>query len=150
MKAKKNLIVIAGPTAVGKTEFCIKLAKKLNSDIISADSRQFYKELSIGTAKPTTEELNAVMHHFIDFISIDEEFSAGKFETSALELMERLFLKTDTVIMTGGSGLYIQAVCKGMNDIPDVDLSFRQELYEELDVHGLDPLLEELKVKCHL
>ena len=147
MKPKKYLIVIAGPTAVGKTELCIELAGKLSSDIISADSRQFFKELSIGTAKPTNEELSAAKHHFIDFITIAEEFSAGKFELAVLELLSKIFKESDTVLMTGGSGLYIQAVCKGMNDIPEVDLSFRKELYEELDIHGLNPLLEELKVK---
>ena len=147
MNSKKQLIVIAGPTAVGKTSLCIQLAQKLNCEIISADSRQFFKELSIGTAKPTHQELKSVKQHFIDFISITEEFSAGRFELAALELMQKLFKSTDTVLMTGGSGLYIQAVCDGMNDIPDVDMKFRQELYEELDEHGLDALLEELKVK---
>jgi len=147
LNSKKHLVVIAGPTAVGKTELCIKLAQKLNSEIISADSRQFFKELSIGTAKPTTKELQGAKHHFIDFISVAEEFSAGRFEVAALTLLRKLFKNSDTVLMTGGSGLYIQAVCKGMNDIPEVDLSFRKELYEELDNHGLDPLLEELKVK---
>ena len=147
MNRRKFLIVVAGPTAVGKTAFCIELAKKLETDIISADSRQFYQGLTIGTAKPTQQELNAAKHHFIDILPIDEEFSAGKFEVATLELLEKLFAKSDAVLMTGGSGLYIQAVCKGMNEIPDVDLRFREELYKELDLHGLDPLVEELRLK---
>ena len=141
------LIVVAGPTAVGKTKVCVNLAHELQCEIISADSRQFFKELSIGTAKPTPEEMKGVPHHFIDFISIDQEFSAGKFELATLALLPELFKKTNRALMTGGSGLYIQAVCQGMNDIPDVDMSFREELYKELAIHGLLPLLEELRIK---
>ena len=136
-----------GPTAVGKTSLCVSLAKNLNCDIISADSRQFFKELSIGTAKPTLKEMQGVQHHFVNFISIDQEFSAGKFELSVLALLPDLFKKNNKAIMTGGSGLYIQAVCQGMNDIPDVDISFREQLYQEFHNHGLPTLLEELKVK---
>jgi tRNA dimethylallyltransferase len=145
--SKKYLIVVAGPTAVGKTDLCIKLAKKLNCDIISADSRQFFKELTIGTAKPSREEMGGVVHHFVDFISIEEEFSSGKFEVAALEVLSTIFKQRNHALMTGGSGLYIQAVCAGMNDIPKVDARFRQDLYEELDHHGLELLAEELKVK---
>lgn len=141
------LLVVAGPTAVGKTVLCVNLARELQVEIISADSRQFFKELSIGTAKPTREEMKDVPHHFIDFISIDKEFSAGKFESATLALLPELFKKTNLALMTGGSGLYMQAVCQGMNDVPDVDLSFRKELYKELEVHGLELLLEELKIK---
>jgi tRNA dimethylallyltransferase len=144
---KKFLIVVAGPTAVGKTSLTVNLAKKLQCEIVSADSRQFFKELSIGTAKPTLEEMGGITHHFIDFLSIHDEFSAGMFELSVLEILHKLFTESDLVIMTGGSGLYIQAVCEGMNNIPSVDARFRQELYEELSRHGLPPLLEELKVK---
>lgn len=147
LEARNFLVVITGPTAVGKTELCIEIARQYGTEIISADSRQFYKELSIGTAKPTQEEFKGVKHHFIDFLSIDQEFSAGKFESAVLELLPELFKKNQIVIMTGGSGLYIQAVCQGMNDIPDVDLKFRTELYEELEIHGLQPLLEELFIK---
>lgn len=147
MRSKNFLIVIAGPTAVGKTALCVDLAKTLNCDIISADSRQFYKELSIGTAKPSLHEMKGVPHHFVNFISIEQEFSAGKFELSALDLLKEIYKKNNKVIMTGGSGLYIQAVCLGMNDIPDIDLRFRDELYDELEIHGLDTLLEELKMK---
>lgn len=147
MKRTKYLIVLAGPTAVGKTRLCIKLAKKLNCDIISADSRQFFKELAIGTAKPNLDEMDGVVHHFIDFISIEEEFSSGKFELAALEVLSKILKKRDYALMTGGSGLYIQAVCAGMNDIPKVDARFREELYGELDQHGLALLAEELRVK---
>lgn len=147
MYSRNFLLVIAGPTAVGKTLLCVNLAHELQAEIISADSRQFFKELSIGTAKPTREEMKGIPHHFIDFISIDQEFSAGKFESATLALLPELFKKTNLVLMTGGSGLYIQAVCQGMNDVPEVDLSFRKELYKELEIHGLKLLLEELKVK---
>ena len=147
MNSKNFLIVISGPTAVGKTSLCVNLARALRCEIISADSRQFFKELSIGTAKPTQAELKAVPHHFVDFISIDQEFSAGKFEMAVLALLTGLFKKTNRVLMTGGSGLYIQAVCQGMNDIPDLDMNFREELYEELENHGLQVLLEELSIK---
>jgi len=116
----RYLIVIVGPTAVGKTNLCIEIARKLKCEIISADSRQFFKELSIGTAKPTRATLN---------------------------LLPKLFKKNHLALMTGGSGLYIQAVCQGMNDIPQVEASFRDSLYLELKVHGLSALLEELSVK---
>lgn len=147
MGIKKFLIVVAGPTAVGKTQLCIKLAKKLQCEIISADSRQFFKELSIGTAKPSSAEMCGVTHHFIDFLSIHQEFSAGMFELSNMDILQKLYAKNEFVIMTGGSGLYIQAVCEGMNSIPAVDPRFRTELYEELERHGLPLLLEELKLK---
>ncbi len=147
MSLEKYLIVIAGPTAVGKTNSCVDLAIELGCEIVSSDSRQFFKELSIGTAKPSHDEMKNVPHHFVDFISIEENFSAGKFELTALNLICKLFDKTNRVIMTGGSGLYIQAVCDGMNEIPDVDLIFRKKLYKELEIHGLKPLLEELSIK---
>lgn len=147
MSSGKYLIVVAGPTAVGKTGLCIKLAREYHCEIISADSRQFFKELEIGTAKPKEEEMEGITHHFVNFLSIENEFSAGKFELAVVNLLAKLFNKTDLVIMTGGSGLYIQAVCHGMNDIPEVDPVFRQELYEELDRHGLQPLVEELRYK---
>ena len=147
MESSNFLIVIAGPTAVGKTSLCVNIARKLQCEIISADSRQFFKELSIGTAKPTKEVMMDVPHHFVDFISIDEEFSAGKFEIATLDLLPQLFKKSNRALMTGGSGLYVQAVCQGMNDIPEVDISFREELYKELEIHGLSLLLEELNIK---
>ncbi|MCL4168690.1 UNVERIFIED_CONTAM: hypothetical protein GTU68_034421, partial [Idotea baltica] len=125
----------------------VSLALELQCEIISADSRQFYQELSIGTAKPTKAEMKGVPHHFVDFIPIEQEFSAGKFEMATLQILPKLYKKTNLALMTGGSGLYIQSVCDGMNDIPEVDSTFRKELYEELEIHGLQPLLEELKIK---
>lgn len=145
--ARNFLIIVAGPTAVGKTKLCVQLAQELKCEIISADSRQYFKELSIGTAKPTKREMGGIPHHFIDFISIEQEFSAGKFEQEVLKLLPDLYKENNRTIMTGGSGLYIQAVCQGMNEIPDVDINFREVLYRELAAHGLPPLLQELSIK---
>jgi len=136
-----------GPTAVGKTDTSIHIAKTLNCEILSADSRQFYREMRIGTAKPVGEELQGVRHHFIDCASIREEISAGRYEVAVLDLLEILFRDYDYAVMTGGSGLYIQAVCQGMNDIPPVPAHFREELYKEFGTVGLQPLLEELAVR---
>ncbi len=147
MNTGKYLIVIAGPTASGKTGVAVQLAKKMHCDVISADSRQFFKELSIGTAKPTTAEMEGVTHHFVDCISIQQGFSAGRFEVAVLALITELFTANDCVIMAGGSGLYIQAVCHGMNDTPVIESGIREQLYHELASHGLPVLLEELKVK---
>ena len=147
MNDNKHLIVIAGPTACGKTGLAVKLARALRCEVISADSRQFYRELSIGTAKPDKSEMKGVKHHFIDFLPLREEFSAGKFELAVLDLLHEIFAKNDRCIMAGGSGLYIKAVCEGMNDIPAVEKSFRETLYKELEVHGLQTLAEELKTR---
>lgn len=147
MDKSKHLIVVAGPTASGKTTLAVQLAKWLGCEVISADSRQFFKELSIGTAKPSPFEMDNVTHHFVDCISIEQEFSAGRFELAILDLLPQLFHTSDFAIMVGGSGLYIQAVCQGMNDTPMVDPRFRRELYEELEAHGLSVLLEELRTK---
>lgn len=140
------MIVLVGPTAVGKTSAGISLAQRLGCEIISADSRQFYKELTIGTAKPTTSEMAAVKHHFVDFLSIEEEFSAGKFELATLELLQKIYVCQDVALIVGGSGLYIQAVCQGMNDIPQIPEHFRRDLYQEYDEKGLSYLLEELQI----
>jgi len=142
---KKYLIVIVGPTAVGKTNLSIKLAQYYHCDIISADSRQFYKEMHIGTAKPTKTEMQGVKHHFINSHKVTETFSAGRFEAVALQLLDELFIKQDSVILAGGSGLYVQALCKGMNDIPPVSKYYRDALYEELEQEGLDLLTDELQ-----
>ncbi|MDZ7604881.1 MAG: tRNA (adenosine(37)-N6)-dimethylallyltransferase MiaA [Cyclobacteriaceae bacterium] len=147
MKASKFLIVIAGPTASGKTAMAVQLAKWLKCQVISGDSRQFYRELSIGTAKPSAQEMDGVKHHFIDCISVEQEFSAGRFEVAVLELLPEIFSTSDFAILVGGSGLYIQAVCQGMNDTPIVGPDFRRALYEELKAHGLSVLLEELRTK---
>ncbi|WP_373513168.1 tRNA (adenosine(37)-N6)-dimethylallyltransferase MiaA [Persicitalea sp.] len=140
----KILIVIAGPTAVGKTELCLKLAKELDTEIISADSRQFFRELSIGTAKPTEAELRQVPHHFINSHSIAETYSAGDFERDALALLNNLFQKKDCVIMTGGSGLYIKAVCEGLDDLPRPEPGLREELMRQLREDGLEYLQSEV------
>ena len=141
----KNLIVVTGPTAVGKTALTIRLARELSTEIISADSRQFYREMSIGTAKPTPEELAQVPHHFINSHAVDDECSAGEFESATLKLLKVLFGQYDSVIMTGGSGLYINAVTAGLPDIPKGREVTREVLNRELADNGLAPLLEELQ-----
>lgn len=138
------MIVVVGPTAVGKTRVCIQLAEHFECDIISADSRQFYKEMLTGTAKPTVEEMRGIRHHFIDSHSVVNEFSAGRFEVAALQVLEELFNRKNVAIVTGGSGLYLQALCVGMHDMPPVPKCFRDMLYEELNVRGLDSLVDEL------
>lgn len=142
--AEKYLVVVAGPTAVGKTALCIKLAKELKTEIVSADSRQFFKELTIGTAKPTLDELNQIRHHFINSHSIKEEYSAGDFERDALTKLDELFEVHDVVVMTGGSGLYIKAVCEGLDNLPQPSPGLREKLTERLDLEGLVALQEEI------
>lgn len=144
--AKKTLIVIAGPTAIGKTAAAIELAQVLNTEIISADSRQFFKEMSIGTAKPSAEELAAAPHHFIDSHSITEDINVGSFEQQGLALLEELFKTHDSVVMVGGSGLYIKAICEGFDELPDIKASVRDLLNQELIENGIQYLQEKLKV----
>lgn len=144
---QKTLIVIAGPTAVGKTDLCVSLAKKLDTEILNADSRQFYHEMQIGTARPTEAEMGGVKHHLMGSKSVLEAYSAGDFEDEALAILEKLFLKKDTIIMTGGSGMYIQAVCEGMDDMPSVDTTLRAQLNTQFEEEGLENLLQELKTK---
>ena len=143
----KKLYVILGPTAIGKTKIAIQLAKRLNCEIISCDSRQFYKELSIGTAKPLPEELSEVPHHFINSHSILEDYTAFSFEKDALEKINELHQKSDFVIMVGGSGLFVNAVCNGIDDIPDAPKELREQILNEIETFGLAHLLEELKDK---
>jgi len=142
---KKTLLVIAGPTAVGKTALCVEMAKSFHTEIISADSRQFYKELSIGTAKPSAEEQGGIKHHFIDSHSIHDYFSPGDFEREALKVLTHLFLSHDLVILTGGSGLYLKALMEGLDDMPDVDLDLRENLMKALDTDGLENLFTQLQ-----
>lgn len=144
IKSGKYLVVIAGPTAVGKTDVAIKLAKEWNTEIISADSRQFYKEMSIGTAKPNQQQLNASKHHFIGQLSIHDYFNVSKFENEALSLLKTLFEKHDLVIMAGGSGLYIDAVCRGIDDFPDPEPEFRSYLKGIYQDEGIEKLKEML------
>ncbi|MFA6924538.1 MAG: tRNA (adenosine(37)-N6)-dimethylallyltransferase MiaA [Bacteroidales bacterium] len=136
----KKLIVIVGPTAVGKTEFGILLATKLNTEIISADSRQFYKELKIGTAAPTDEELKKIKHHFVGHLSIADNYNVSKFETDALECLTKIFKINNYAVMVGGSGLYIDAVCNGIDELPDVDEELRNTLKEQLKKEGIESL----------
>ena len=124
----KTLLVIVGPTAVGKTDLCVQLAQELNTEIISADSRQFYRELSIGTAKPSLADQGGVTHHFIDSHSIHDYFSPGDFERDALLRLTSLFEQHDFVIATGGSGLYLKALIEGLDEMPDIDMELRNSL----------------------
>jgi tRNA dimethylallyltransferase len=143
----KTLLVIVGPTAVGKTDLCVQLAQELKTEIISADSRQFYKELSIGTAKPSLKEQGGVTHHFIDSHSIHDYFSPGDFERDALLRLTSLFEKHDFVIATGGSGLYLKALVDGLDEMPDIDMELRNSLMSRLKEEGLGVLFDELKTK---
>lgn len=135
--SKKKLIVVAGPTAVGKTALAIQLAKHFHTEIISADSRQIYRELTIGTAKPNEAELAEVKHHFIDTHSITEEYDAARFGEEALAKIYALFELYDTVIVCGGSGLYIKALIEGFDDIPEVPDAIRDQLIEDFEAKGL-------------
>ena len=139
------LISIVGPTAIGKTSLSIKLANYFNTEIVSADSRQFFKEMSIGTAAPTIEELVAAPHHFIHHKSITENYNVGAFEKDALKTIEELHQKHDIVIMVGGSGLYVDAVTKGLDYFPDVDPNIREQLNNTLEEEGLESLQLQLK-----
>lgn len=141
----KTLIVIAGPTAVGKTDVSIRLAQYLNCPILSADSRQFYREMSIGTAKPSPTELDAAPHHFIDSLSIHDAYSVGDYERQALAELERVFAKKDAAILAGGSGLFIRAVCEGMDNFPAVSEEINRDLEHDLAEKGLPALAQELR-----
>ena len=143
----KELIVICGPTASGKTGLAIQLANQLHTEIISADSRQLYREMAIGTAKPSEEELARAHHHFIHSHSVSEPYSAGDFEEDVLRLLSQLFQKHEQVILVGGSGLYIQAVCEGFDDLPKSDPVIRKKLKDRLRKEGLEQLFSELKEK---
>ena len=141
----KVLLTVVGPTAIGKTALAIQLAHHFDTEILSADSRQFFKEMEIGTAVPTKEELKKVPHHFIQHKSIFEPYSVGDFEKEAIKLLDDLFLKKDIVVMVGGSGLYVDAVVSGLNEFPEVDPEIREKLNQQLEEEGLEPLQNELK-----
>ena len=141
----KKLIVIVGPTAVGKTAVAIKLAQFYTTEIISADSRQIFKELNIGTAKPTPAEMKLVPHHFINCKSISDDYDAAQFSRDALPLITTLFKQYDTVILCGGSGLYVKAVCEGFDDIPETAKGVREELIQNYELYGLDWLQDKMK-----
>ncbi len=146
MFLKNKLIVLEGPTAVGKTTYAINLAKQLKTEIISADSRQFYKELNIGVARPSLEELAEVKHHFIAHIGIEEYYSVSKFETEVLSLLETLFQSHETVVMVGGSGLYVNAVCHGIDELPDPDDELRESIQKMYETQGVEGLRAQLKI----
>ncbi|MCB0401943.1 MAG: tRNA (adenosine(37)-N6)-dimethylallyltransferase MiaA [Flavobacteriales bacterium] len=140
------LVVITGPTAVGKTALCVELAKHFNTEIISADSRQFYRELSIGTAKPSPEEMQGVPHHFIDHLSISDTYTVNDFEQEAIRLIQRRFEDQNILILTGGSGLFIDALCHGFDeDLPAGDDTIRNELEALYEKYGITILQEKLK-----
>ncbi|MGS2761282.1 tRNA (adenosine(37)-N6)-dimethylallyltransferase MiaA [Sinomicrobium sp. M5D2P9] len=147
MEYKKNkyLITVVGPTAIGKTAMAIRIAEYFGTVVLSSDSRQFYKEMCIGTAVPSANELSAVPHYFIQHKSISEDYSVGDFEREGLSLLEELFTTRDVVVMTGGSGLYVNAILKGLDDFPDVDPSIRQKLNERLEREGIQSLAEQLQ-----
>ncbi len=142
---RKQLITIIGPTAVGKTALGIAFAKAYQTEILSCDSRQFFKEMTIGTAVPSREELEAAPHHFIQNLSIHQEYSVGEFERDAIQLLNQLFEKHDVVIMVGGSALYEKAITHGLDDFPEIPESINQELEQELEKEGLERLVEELQ-----
>ena len=142
---KKSLIVIVGPTAIGKTALAIELAQHFSTEIISADSRQFFKEMNIGTAKPSPAELAAAPHHFINSHSINTFFSTGDFENEVLKLTDKLFINHDTIIMVGGSGLYIDAVCNGLDVLPETNMEIREKLNNLLITDGIESIQQQLK-----
>lgn len=144
MSNKNFLILVVGPTAVGKTDLCLKLAKKFKTEIVSCDSRQFYREMNLGTAKPTPEELDRVPHHLINTLSIKEDYDVRKFEKDALGILDEIFKKTNVAIMTGGSGLFADAITKGLDEIPDVKPEIRKQLIQEFEEKGLEWLQAEL------
>ena len=144
MKDKK-LIIIAGPTAVGKTSYAIELAKKYNTEIISTDSRQFYRELQIGTAAPTKEELEAAPHNFIGNLSIHDYYNVSIYEKEAVARITEIFKTKDVVIAVGGSGLYIDALCYGIDELPDAEPKLRQEIKDKFAKHGIEYLQDEVR-----
>ena len=141
----KFLITIVGPTAIGKTSLAIKLARNYKTEIISADSRQFYKELNIGTAKPSNDELSSIKHHLINNISVNDKYDISQFESDARKIIDKLFKTKDYVILVGGSGLYIDTILYGIDKIPNVKESLRKELNMEFQNNGLKNLLAQLK-----
>ena len=139
-----KLIVLVGPTAVGKTSVAIALAKHFGTEIISADSRQIFKELSIGTAKPSPAELDLVPHYFINSHSIHEPYDAAQYGRDALQLINKLFVQHDHLILCGGSGLYVKAVCEGFDEIPEIPEVIRENLMKDYEQHGLKVLQERM------
>ncbi|MCS6824145.1 MAG: tRNA (adenosine(37)-N6)-dimethylallyltransferase MiaA [Cytophagaceae bacterium] len=142
---QKKLIVLAGPTAVGKTELAIDIALRYRTEILSADSRQFYRELNVGTAKPDTDMLSKVKHHFINNLSVHDEYNAGTYERDALICLQEIYENNDIAVLCGGSGLFIDAVCRGFDALPEKDENIRNTLNQRLKEQGLESVAEELK-----
>ena len=143
----KTLIVLLGPTGVGKTELSLKLAEWMDSPILSADSRQLYKDLTIGTAAPTVQQRERIIHYFVGTLELPDYYSASQFEQDVMALCKKLFLTHDSILMTGGSMMYIDAVTKGIDDIPSVHPEIRETVWQEYEKKGLAPFVEELKNK---
>lgn len=146
LKAQQNtLIIIGGPTASGKTSIAIEVARCFNTEIVSADSRQLFREMNIGTAKPSTQQLTEVKHHFISSHSIHNEMNTGIYETQCIDLLTALFKKNKTVVMVGGTGLYINAVVNGMDNLPEASAEARNQLQQQLEKNGIESLQDQLK-----
>ena len=143
----KSLIVVLGPTAIGKTSLSINLAKHYNTEIVSADSRQFYKELLIGAAPPSENELKEVKHHFIQHLSVSEDYNVGNFEEDAIQKIEELFHNKDKVILVGGSGLYIDSICIGLDKMPDISSKMRKKVINIYNEKGIEFLRKEVESK---
>ncbi|MBT3559776.1 MAG: tRNA (adenosine(37)-N6)-dimethylallyltransferase MiaA [Flavobacteriaceae bacterium] len=142
----KHLITIIGPTAIGKTTLAIKIANYFKTEIVSADSRQFYKEMNIGTAKPSTSELNSIKHHLINNKSVNDDYNIYDYEKDALKSIESIFNKNDIAILVGGSGLYINTVLYGLDEMPGISTEVRNSLYLDLELKGIKKLQEKLKL----
>ncbi len=142
----KTLITIAGPTAIGKTKMAIEVAQALGTEILSADSRQFYKELKIGVAAPSNEELAQVPHHFIGHLSIHDYYNVSRYEIDALNLLESLFQRYNQVVVVGGSGLYLDTLCGGISELPDADEALRASIKEKFEQSGIEYLREQVKI----
>ena len=145
MSTTKKLIVLLGPTASGKTSLSIEIAQKLNTEILSCDSRQFYKELKIGAAPPSKEELAIVKHHFVHHLSINENYSIGQFEKDAINKITELFKAHNYLLLVGGSGLYIDAICNGIDNIPNISNNVREKINNEYEKNGITWLQEKIK-----
>ena len=141
----KHLVIVVGPTGVGKTAFSVSLAQHFNTSILSADSRQLYKELNIGTAKPTLEEMKGVKHFFIDSVSITDNYTTAHFENDALVCLDKLYEKSNIAILCGGTGLYVGALCNGLDELPERDEKIREELNLLYEIKGIEALQEKLK-----
>jgi tRNA dimethylallyltransferase len=145
LTSKPLLVIIGGPTAVGKTSVAIKIAQHFNTEIVSADSRQFYQEMSIGTAVPSADELSAVKHHFIQNRSVEQPYNASSYENDAIQLMDNLLHTKNLLVMVGGSGLYIDAVCNGIDDLPSIPVDVRNKFNQIFEQEGIEKIRELLK-----